>query len=277
MTDGATDRIRLGTILAPSGVLVVIDPGYASLWTHAEKDFARGGGCGEIQIHGVMTVVCGGVPVGRELAVYAEPIQAKLAPIDANETRWRKILVETDPAGHVVSSEKIGVTGVDWAGLMLMDADALACWGGDESPDGLAHGSRPRGFTMDRGDASFDVLAERDAAGQLVRLKLEEQVFDELRRCAIVTKSVLESGAPVAFLFREEPVGETDSGWVVTGGEDNEHFDDPDNVQLVRLRDLIYLHPGLEGLFGSSVGSAFARASDGKSFLPADFPNPTAI
>ena len=36
-----TDRIRLGTVLAPSGVLVVIDPGCAALWAHTEQDFDR--------------------------------------------------------------------------------------------------------------------------------------------------------------------------------------------------------------------------------------------
>lgn len=456
MTDGTTDRIRLGTILAPSGVLVVIDPGYASLWTHAEEDFARdegwpfdentlsvaktamdititghdaaeagrrfnrqwhnlwlydipeedlpsielsfhdladahglqaglevsarriphrervdyalaqGGGCGEIQIHGVMNAVCGEIPPDRELVVYAEPM-----PAGDYETRWRKIYVEVEPNLEIASSERIGASGVDWARLMFVDADALAHWGcGDDSLDGLADlvfwgrdaetlarelgapkfdqirygwrdiplddvqthykafetareagdhkaafaswphsahwrlmrmvwdsptesgsvelgGSRLCGFMTSWGDAIFDVLAERDAAGRLVRLtidcgneaikdrqqRMEERWFGDLSKCAIATRSVVEGNKPVAFLFREEPVGDIDSGWVVTGGEDREHIDDADNVQLVRLRELIHLHPDLDGLFRSPVGSAFARRQDDDDFVAAAFPD----
>lgn len=218
-----TERIRLGTVIAPSGVLVVIDPGYAALWAHTEKDFdrdegwsfeektmetartgvdiritgqdaaeagrrfnrqwhclwlydipeagmdtlersfrdvidahnldavleinsrriphrervdyavAQGGGAGEIQVHGVMNAVCGGIPSDSELAVYAE-----FMPEDENETRWRRVYVEIALGREIASSERIGGTGVDWARLMFVDADALGAWGQGELLDGLA-------------------------------------------------------------------------------------------------------------------------------------------
>jgi len=33
------NRVRLGTVRAPSGILVVIDAGYAGLWCRTTKDF----------------------------------------------------------------------------------------------------------------------------------------------------------------------------------------------------------------------------------------------
>jgi hypothetical protein len=34
-----SDRVRLGTTRVPSGILVVLDPGYAGLWCRTAKDF----------------------------------------------------------------------------------------------------------------------------------------------------------------------------------------------------------------------------------------------
>ena len=451
-----TERIRLGTVIAPSGVLVVIDPGYAALWAHTEKDFdrdegwsfeektmetartgvdiritgqdaaeagrrfnrqwhclwlydipeagmdtlersfrdvidahnldavleinsrriphrervdyavAQGGGAGEIQVHGVMNAVCGGIPSDSELAVYAE-----FMPEDENETRWRRVYVEIALGREIASSERIGGTGVDWARLMFVDADALGAWGQGELLDGLAdlifwgadakaaaravgasslddvrfgwrdipvdevdaretmvsaaaekHGfkfamacwphsnhwrlmrevwdspheaasidlglSRLCGFMTSWGDAIFDVLAERDAEGGLVRLtvdcgneameerqrQLEDRWFGEQSRLAIVTRSVMEDGRPIAYLFREDAVGETDSGWFVTGGEGLDYFDDAQNVVLVRLGELVRREPQLEDLFGSPKGSAFQRDEQSGGFVAADFPDP---
>lgn len=45
MEKSTDSRVQLGTVRAPSGILVVIDAGYAGLWCHRESDFAgdRGG------------------------------------------------------------------------------------------------------------------------------------------------------------------------------------------------------------------------------------------
>lgn len=451
-----TERVRLGTVIAPSGVLVVVDPGYAALWTHTEQDFDRGegwsfeeeaietsgtsvdvriagpdaaeagrrfnrqwhnlwlydipkaefdalqrsfddvlkahdldasleicprriphrertdyaidagGGAGEIQVHGVMNAVCGGIPTDSELHVYAE-----FMPEGENETRWRRVYVEAAPGRQIASSERIGGSGVDWARLMFIDADALGAWGQGQSLDGLAdlifwgadaeaaaralgaarlddvrfgwrdvplekvdalddrltaaaeqHGfrvaraywphsnhwrlmrevwaspheaasidlgaSRLCGFMTSWGDAVFDVLAERDAEGRLVRLtvdcgcktmedrhgQLDDRRFGELSKLAIATRSVMEEGKPVAFLFREEAVGDTDSGWFVTGGEEPSYFDDPQNVVLVRLSEVIRLAPRLDDLLQSPTGSAFMSDAEGVEFVPAEFPYP---
>jgi hypothetical protein len=51
--------------------------------------------------------------------------------------RWEHIEV-TAGAGPVVRTDRIGDFGVDWARLVLADADALSSWRRDQTPDGLA-------------------------------------------------------------------------------------------------------------------------------------------
>lgn len=87
-----------------------------------------------------------------------------------------------------------------------------------------------------------------------------------MSRYAIVARSVVEEKKSVTCLFREEPAGETDSGWVITAGESREQIDDDANILLLRLRDVIRLSPGIEPLLHSPPGSAFRRAADGEPF-----------
>lgn len=216
-------RIQLGTVRAPSGILVVIDAGYAGLWCHRETDFeddsawllgekdreiartsvdlhvvgtdaaeagrrfdrqwhplwlydiprdavaqmeqlfrdsiaalgldaaitvserriphrervtlalGHGGGAGEIQLQGVWTAVCGGIPTDRELPVFGEPM-----PPGPDQERWRRIYVELVPEGQIATSHKIGQSGVDWGRLMFADADALDEWRHNDAIDGKA-------------------------------------------------------------------------------------------------------------------------------------------
>lgn len=218
-----SSRVRLGTVRAPSGILVVLDAGYAGLWCDAAEDFDndrgwplgeadrqrvkasvdlritgpdaaeagrrfdrqwhplwlydipkhaiaeieqlfreaiapygldatlsveprriahrervslaldQGGGAGEIQISGVWAAVCSGIPTTREFLVFAEPM-----PPGPDSARWRRVFVEIDPAGQIASSEKVGQSGVDWARLMLADADALGEWLHHDALDGKA-------------------------------------------------------------------------------------------------------------------------------------------
>ena len=84
-----------------------------------------------------MNVVCAGVPTNRELAVFAE-----FMPEGDNETRWRRIYLEVEPGREIASSERIGRTGVDYARLMFVDADALGAWGSGESLASLRRRNR---------------------------------------------------------------------------------------------------------------------------------------
>ena len=48
----------------------------------------HGGGAGEIQLQGVWTAVCGGIPTDREFPVSGEPM-----PPRPDQERWRRIYV----------------------------------------------------------------------------------------------------------------------------------------------------------------------------------------
>jgi hypothetical protein len=218
-----SSRVRLGTVRAPSGIVVVLDAGYAGLWCDAAEDFdddsgwplsekdrqlvkdsvdlriigpdaaeagrrfgrqwhplwlydipkdaiaeieqlfcesidrygldatlsvehrriahrervslalEQGGGAGEIQISGVWATVCGGIPMARELPVFAEAM-----PTGPESSRWRRVFVEIHPAVQIASSQKIGQSGVDWARLVFADADAVGEWQHHDALNGKA-------------------------------------------------------------------------------------------------------------------------------------------
>jgi hypothetical protein len=95
---------------------------------------------------------------------------------------------------------------------------------------------------------------------------------DAFAKRAIITKSILEQGKPVAYLYRETPDHEGDSGWRLTGGEGEEYLDDAANLRLVSLRELARLDPALKDLLTRPIGSAFRRSDDGKEFVVAEGP-----
>jgi hypothetical protein len=254
-----TDRIRLGQIRAPSGVIVVIDPGCAAHWTFAEED------CGKEDVRPFRPPSCDGVPADRALSVFGEP-----EPEGAEEGCWRRICLEIEPDGVTASAEPIGVIGGVRSRLLLCDAASLterqAC---GVDPDGVAalEGGWSCGFPICSGEAFFDVVAERDAVGRLLRLCILRRSFECLSKFAMVTSGVMVEGKPVTCLFREPPVGDTDSGWVLTSGESRDQVDDARHIHLVRLRDVMRMHPEVTDLLRRSpVGSAFKRKAGGEFF-----------
>ncbi|MFS8197841.1 hypothetical protein ACLVWQ_04050 [Streptomyces sp. CWNU-52B] len=89
----------------------------------------RGGGC--FLMHGVPVVAVGGLPRDRPLPVLATDtgVVVAVAPAPA---------VPPVPPVPSVRSVDLGEIRVDWARLLLGDADALDLWRHDEPVDGLA-------------------------------------------------------------------------------------------------------------------------------------------
>jgi hypothetical protein len=81
----------------------------------------------------VPAVAAAGLPKDRPLA-----IRGQRMPAGDHQERWRRVWVEVDGAAEVARSESVGCVGVDWARLIVADADALGAWVHDDSLDGLA-------------------------------------------------------------------------------------------------------------------------------------------
>lgn len=92
----------------------------------------QGGGAGEILFHGVWAAVVGGVPTSVPLAVFGHRLDGQ-----QNE-RWERVLIECSSQTPIARSEKVGSVGVDYARLLVADADALGAWKHEESLDGMA-------------------------------------------------------------------------------------------------------------------------------------------
>ena len=92
----------------------------------------RGSGAGEVQYHGVWAAVVSGVPTNQELRLFAE----RCSPPE--ESYWKRVTVACRPQVPVVSSLFVGLTGVDYARLLIGDVDALGFWQHEQSLDGLA-------------------------------------------------------------------------------------------------------------------------------------------
>ena len=87
---------------------------------------------------------------------------------------------------------------------------------------------------------------------------------------AIVSARVARDGVPAAWLYREEPDRDKDSGWrVFAGDETQEYTDDARNATILPLRELIGADPELEAVFEQAPGSAFERV-DGM-LVPAEY------
>ena len=143
---------------------------------------------------------------------------------------------------------------------------------------GLA-GGRGVGFFTTWGDGAFPVYRDVAEDGTLLRVRielgsdeivarsrrLEELWFGSLSQLAFVSAAVANDGAPVGFMYREPTDRENDSGWcVLAGNESDEHLDDPANVVLLPLRDVIAFDEQLEELLSRPAPVAFERAPTGE-------------
>ncbi|GGH61560.1 hypothetical protein HNQ91_001092 [Filimonas zeae] len=81
---------------------------------------------------------------------------------------------------------------------------------------------------------------------------------------AIITQRALEMRA-VNWLVREEPFNETDSGWqLFYGDEDDTYLEDADNAAIVSLEEVLDFEPLLEEAFQGSHGAYEWDAATGK-------------
>jgi hypothetical protein len=134
------------------------------------------------------------------------------------------------------------------------------------------------GFFTSWGDGAFPVRRDVAADGTLCRLRVElgapeivarqraldDRWFGELSRLALVSRRVVADGAPIRWMYRGAPDNPDDSGWrIFAGDESDAYVDDPGNVAVVPLRDLVTRDPAIEALVRTPAPAAFERDAEG--------------
>jgi hypothetical protein len=87
--------------------------------------------------------------------------------------------------------------------------------------------------------------------------------FDDLiesGKTCLVTNKITVEGMKVGFMYREEPDDEDDSGWrFLSGTEDDEYMDDPENMMMVDLNVVANYDRAIIPILKKPVGSEWER------------------
>ena len=83
------------------------------------------------------------------------------------------------------------------------------------------------------------------------------------------TDKITVEGAPVGFMYREDPDNDIDSGWrYLAGTESEEYMDNPDNHAIYDVNTIANYDPEIVPLLDAPSGSAFERV-EGEGFMEA--------
>ncbi len=84
---------------------------------------------------------------------------------------------------------------------------------------------------------------------------------------SFATKDLINNKKKVEFLYREKSDKENDSGWRFFSGEETqEYVDNPDNILMCSIKDILQIDPSIEKVLDSEPGSAFERSKDNDEF-----------
>lgn len=106
---------------------------------------------------------------------------------------------------------------------------------------------------------------------------------DQIRPIAIghgscfATDMITCGGRKVAFMYREAPDRDIDSGWrFMSGHESDEYMNDPDNLAIYDVNTIANYDPDIVPFLHAPEGSAFERANGTGSFVEVhDFEPPS--
>jgi hypothetical protein len=100
-----------------------------------------------------------------------------------------------------------------------------------------------------------------DATKKPFRLKAEEIVsLAQGYGSCFATDMITCEGRKVAFMYREKPDREVDSGWrFLSGDESDEYMNDPDNLAIYDVNTIANYDPDIIPFLNAPIGSAFER------------------
>ena len=80
------------------------------------------------------------------------------------------------------------------------------------------------------------------------------------RGSCIATDMITVGGRKVAFMYREEPDNDIDSGWrFMAGYESPEYMDDADNLAIFDLNTIANYDPEIIPFLDAPIGASFER------------------
>lgn len=99
----------------------------------------------------------------------------------------------------------------------------------------------------------------------------DDNLVNRYAGLCFVTKRVLEDGAPVGYLYREEPDNDDDSGWRFTANDESDaYMHDSANVALVSLGAVLSVDDHFIKLLDAPAGAAFAFDHNTQQFMAID-------
>ena len=86
------------------------------------------------------------------------------------------------------------------------------------------------------------------------------------------TDMITVDGRKVAFMYREAPDNEVDSGWrFMSGFESDDYMSDPENVGIYDVNTIANYDRGIVSFLEAPIGSAFERRDGTGDFEQVDF------
>ena len=86
----------------------------------------------------------------------------------------------------------------------------------------------------------------------------------------IATDKITVQGLPVRFMYREEPVNSTDSGWrFLSGLESDAYMENANNQGAYDVNIIANVDPSIMPFLASPVGAAFEKTEEGGDFQSA--------
>lgn len=86
----------------------------------------------------------------------------------------------------------------------------------------------------------------------------------------IATDKIAVQGLPVRFMYREDPISKTDSGWrFLAGTETDAYMENANNQGAFDVNIIANIDPSIVPLLASPVGAAFEKVEKGGEFQAA--------
>lgn len=86
----------------------------------------------------------------------------------------------------------------------------------------------------------------------------------------IVTDKITVDGLPVRFMYREDPIGKTDSGWrFLAGVETDAYMENANNQGALDVNVVANMDPSIIPFLSAPVGAAFEKVEKDGEFQEA--------